>query len=160
MSKKRPTRYALRCVVSDGRRALIAADDLARAKLQAKGIGIGDVVFAEIKRPRNPRFNALAHGFGRLVAENIDDFSNMDAHAVLKRLQIESGVGCDEIGFRLQGMWVVQRVPQSLAFESMDEDEFRGVFAGLCRHLIAKYWPSETTESIEQMALMMPAEAA
>lgn len=151
--KKRPQRIALQVVRADNRAAFIAADDLSRARLRSKGYTFGDVVFAEMKKPRNPRFHRLAHQLGALVAENLDDFHGMDGHRVLKRLQIESGIGCEEIGYRLDsGQMIVQRIPQSLSFESMDEGEFREVMQGMCRHLAARYWPDCTPAQIEQMA--------
>lgn len=150
-SKRRPQRIALRPVVVEGRAMLEVADDLSRQRIKDKRLSLGEVVFAEIKKPRNPRFHALAHALGNLIAESLDDFTGMDAHRVLKRLQIESGVCCDEIGYRLQGMWIVQRVPQSLAFDSMDEGEFRAFMQGIAGHLIDNYWPNCTHEDIQSL---------
>lgn len=154
--KRRPERIALR--VAKG--CLRPADGLAEARLRAKGYHIGDIVFAELKKPRNPGYHRLAHVLGTMVADNIDEFTGMDCHSVLKRLQMESGIGCEEIAYRVHGMTVVQRIPLSLSFESMDESEFRAVFSGLCRHISATYWPTLTAEEIASMIELMPVEAA
>ena len=152
---RRPERIALR--VEKGR--LVPADGLSESRLRAKGFHIGDVVFAELKKPRNPGFHRLAHSLGQIVADNIDDFSGMDSHSVLKRLQIESGTACDEIAYRVNGMMIIQRIPRSLSFESLDEADFQAVFRGLCRHIASTYWKGLTNEEIERMAELMPQEA-
>ena len=153
--KRRPERIALR--VAKG--CLAPADSLSEARLRAKGYAIGDIVFAEIRKPRNPAFHRLAHALGALVADNIDEFCGMDPHAVLKRLQLESGIGCESIAYKINGMAIVQSIPLSLSFESLDEGEFREVFTGMCRHLSKAYWPSATPDEIAAMIDLMPAEA-
>lgn len=150
-TKRRPERIALR--VAKG--ALVPADGLSVDRLRAKGYHIGDIVFAEIKKPRNPGFHRLAHALGKLVGENIDSFAGMAPHAVIKRLQCESGIGCEEIAYQIKGMTVLQRIPVSLAFESMDNGEFSEVFAGMCHHLSSVYWPTATSEQIAAMIELM-----
>lgn len=148
-TKRRPERIAL-AVIKGG---FAPADGISGARLRAKGYHVGDIVFAELKKPRNPGFHRLAHRIGCLVSENIDAFSGMDAHAVLKRLQWEAGVGCEEVGVQVPGVGLaVMRWPLSLSFESMEEGEFKEVIAGLCRHISAKYWPDLDPDQIEAMA--------
>lgn len=154
--RRRPEKIALR--VCKGR--LEPADGLAAARLRAKGYHVGDIVFATLTKPRNPGYHRLAHALGQMVADNIDEFTGMDAHATLKRLQMECGIGCEEIAYKVHGMTVVQRVPLSLSFESMEEDEFRAVFSGICRHLAATYWPTLTADEIAGMIELMPTEVA
>ena len=154
--KRRPEKIALR--VAKG--CLVPADGLAEARLRVKGFHVGDIVFAELRKPRNPGYHRLAHALGTMVADNIDDFTGMDPHAVLKRLQLECGIGCEEIAYKVHGMTVVQRVPLSLSFESMEQTEFESVFRGMCRHLAATYWPSLSADEIAGMIELMPTEAA
>ena len=154
---KRPDKIALRVVKG----SLIPADSLAAAKLRNRAYAIGDVVFAEIKKPRNPKVHRLAHALGQILVENIEAFAELDGHRVLKRLQIESGIGCDEMAIHVPGVGqCLHRTPQSLSFESLDEAQFRQIFSGLCRHVAEHYWPEMTEEQIEQMAEVMPTEAA
>lgn len=153
--KRRPERHALR-VVKGG---LTPADSLTQSRLRQRGYRVGDVVFAEIRKPRNPRFHRLAHAFGRLVAENIDAFEGMDPHAVLKRLQWEANVGCEEMGVEVPGAgFAMIRIPRSLSFESMGQGEFHEVVRGMCRHVAQRYWPTLTPEEIEHMATVMVGE--
>ena len=150
---KQPEKIALR--IQKG--ALVPADPMAAAKLRDRAYSVGDVVFAEIKKPRNPRFHRLAHALGKLLVENIEAFSALDGHRVLKRLQIESGIGCDEMAIYVPGVGqCLHRTPRSLSFESMDQAQFREVYRGLCDHVAQTYWPGLSAEQIEDMATMMP----
>lgn len=142
-------RYALR-VYADGR--YLPADATSRAALHAMHHA-GDLVFAEFSRPRNPGFHRLAHALGGLLAENLDAFTGCAPHAVLKRLQIEANVGCNEIGLNFPGVGPCSyRVPESLAYESMDETRFHEVISGLCAYVSRTYWPTVEPDAIERMA--------
>lgn len=94
-------RFALR-VVKGG---FAPADSTTSSRLRMRAYRTGDLVFAEFRKPRNPGFHRLAHQLGLLCAENLDAFTGMDPHAVLKRLQLESGVGCDEMMVSARSIW-------------------------------------------------------
>lgn len=146
--KSAKPRYALRVI----RGGYAPADASAAGALRQKH-RIGDLVFAEFTKPRNPKFHRLAHQLGAMLAANLEPFSAMDAHDVLKRLQIEANVGCDAVAVIFPGIGPCEyRIPRSLSFESMDEDTFKKVIADMCRHVAAKYWTTCSPEQIEQMA--------
>lgn len=142
------------------RGALVPADPCAASKLRERGYRIGDLLAAELVKPRNPKFNRLIHQLGQLVVGNIDAFAGLDAHCAIKRLQIEGRVACDEIGVMVAnyGM-VIQFIPRSLSFESMDEGEFLEAARGICRTIAERYWPTVSPEAIEEMAGCMVGEA-
>ena len=153
--KRRPERFPLR-VIKGG---FAPADRMAADRLRERGYRVGDVVFAQFHKPRNPGFWRLAHKFGELLAENLDRFTGIDPHEVLKLLQIEANVGCEVRAIHVPGYGMVEhRTPYSLSFESMDEGEFRAVMRGFSRHVAATYWPSLTAEQIEEMAGVMVGE--
>lgn len=131
------------------------ADAYTSRKLRDRKYSMGEIVAGQISKPRNPKFWRLAHGLGALVAENIEGFEGMDAHKVLKRLQREALIECDEFVFKLAGMMVTQFTPRSLSFESMSEEVFSGVYERMCQHVVKEYWPSETTERVAEMAELM-----
>lgn len=136
-----------------GASGLEPMDRFAGDALRHKGFKRGDVVAVEMFKARSPGFHRLAHQLGGMLAENVEAFAGMGAHAVLKRLQIEAGIGCDVIALNFPGVGpCLYRVPRSLSFESMDEAEFRDVIAGMCRHVSRQYWPTCTPEEIERMA--------
>jgi hypothetical protein len=141
-------RYALRVI----RGGYAPADASAASALRTKH-RMNDLVFAQFTKPRNPGFHRLAHQLGGMLAENLDAFTGMDGHRVLKRLQIEANVGCDEIALNFPGVGPCSyRVPRSLSFESMDEGEFHEVIKAMCGYVSRTYWPTLTAAQIESMA--------
>jgi len=155
-AKRQPERFPLR--VQKG--GFMPADVGCESRLREKGLRIGDLVFAEFKKPRNPRFHRLAHALGQLCADNIEAFEGMDCHRVLKRLQLEAQIGCDEMAIVVPGVGkCLHLIPRSLSFESMGEDEFHEVVAGFCRHIASQYWPTLSPEQIEDMASVMVGES-
>lgn len=146
-------RYAIR--FSKG--GIVPADEMTRAKLNER-YRVGDVAFIEIVKPRNPGYHRLAHGIADLIRENIEAFAHLHQHDVLKRLQIEANVGCEQMGIFVPGVGLCQHlIPRSLSYESMDQTEFEQVISGLCDYVAKTYWPGMEPEQIEQMAEAMAA---
>lgn len=136
--------------------ALVPAHEPARDALRARGFKVGDLLMADLAKPRNAGFHRLAHAIGRLVAENVQDFSGMDAHAALKRLQAESGLQCDVRLVDLPGIGAAMIcTPRSISFDAMDEGEFHWLVRGICRFIAERYWQSCTPEEIQNMAQAM-----
>lgn len=136
------------------RKVFMAADDMAEHQLAKREYKAGDEVGADLKKPRDPVKFRRAHKLGQLLIENADDFAHYtDAHDVLKRLQLESGVWCDETAIRLEGIgMVMHRQALSLAFDEMEDGEFNKGYAQLSQFIITKYWPGLEAWQIEQMA--------
>lgn len=153
--RARQPRFPLR-VIKGG---YVPADASAATALRSLGHRVGDLVFADFTKPRNPQFNRLVHAFGALLAQNLDAFTGRDSHSVLKRLQIEGDIGCDNIALNFPGIGPCEyRVPRSLSFESMGEDEFSTVYRQFSEYVSRKYWPDSTPEKIERMAELMASE--
>lgn len=152
MAAKKPERLLL--TVAKG--ALTPADGYTAARLRARGFKVGDEVLAVLTKPRNPKFHRLVHQFGQVLVENIEAFSHLDGHQVLKRLQIEGDIACDQVPLVIPGVGpVTYRVPRSLSFESMDDGEFSEVFREFSRYISKHYWQGMTPEQIERMAGLM-----
>ena len=132
---------------------LVPADSYAQTQLRNKKFKIGDVVRCDVRKLRNQKFNRLVHRIGQLVAENIEAFSGLDAHTCIKRLQIEGRIACDEIGIMVQGYgMVIQFIPRSMSFDSMDEAEYHDCAKRICRLIAERYWPNLEPLQIEEMA--------
>lgn len=132
---------------------LVPADQYAESLLRNKKFKVGDVVGAEIRKLRNVKFNRLVHRIGQLCAANIEEFTGIDPHRVIKRLQIEGRISCDEIGVLVQGYgMVIQFIPRSMSFDSMDEAEYHDCAKQICRLIAARYWKDLEPEQIESMA--------
>lgn len=135
---------------------LVPADGYSERLLRDRKYSIGDRLLAELRKPRNPGFHRLAHAFGLLCAENIARFDGLDAHGVLKAVQIEGDIACDHMPIRIDGADVAEyRVPQSLSYATMDQAQFETVFRAMCEYVSRIYWPSLTPDQIEQMAQTM-----
>lgn len=129
------------------------ADSYARSRLAAREYKDGDVLKADLRKPRSAKFNRLVHRIGQLVAANIEGFEGLDSHVCVKRLQLEGRIACEEIGIMIPGYgMVVQYIPRSLSFEAMDESEYREAARNICRWIAKIYWGGMTAEQIEQMA--------
>lgn len=132
---------------------LVPADSYTVAKIRERGYRVNDIVAVEITKPRNPGFWRLAHRIGTLCTRNIEAFRGMDAHAALKKLQLDGNIECDESQFVIPGQdMIIHRVPRSLSYESMDQGRFFEVAKAFCRHIADKYWPEMTAEAVQEMA--------
>ena len=132
------------------------ADRYAEAQLRNKKFKIGDVVRCDVRKLRNQKFNRLVHRIGRLVAANIEAFSGLDAHTCIKRLQIEGRIACDEIGIMVQGYgMVIQFIPRSMSFDSMDQAEYHDCAKRICRLIAERYWQGLAPDQIAEMAESM-----
>lgn len=132
--KAQKPKHALR-VIKGG---YTPADSGVAAKLRGRH-RIGDIVFVTFTKPRNPKFNRYVHAFGKIISENVQGFEGLDSHSVLKRLQVEHSIACEEIQIVMPGIGpCIYRIPMSLSFESMDEvalirnRKSTGIMAGLC----------------------------
>ena len=135
---------------------LVPADGYAQTQLRNKKFKIGDVVRCDVRKLRNQKFNRLVHRIGQLVAANIEAFSGLDAHTCIKRLQIEGRIACDEIGIMVQGYgMVIQFIPRSMSFDSMDQAEYHDCAKRICRLIAERYWQGLAPDQIAEMAESM-----
>ena len=135
------------------RGALVPADAHSQQRLREKGYRVGDILAAELIKPRHPGFWRLAHRIGTLCAQNIDAFSGLSPHQAIKKLQFDTGLWCDITETEIPGLGtLVSKQPRSLAFESLDQGEFYELMKSLCRHIAETYWPHLTPEQVQEMA--------
>lgn len=125
-------------------------------QLRQKGYNIGDVIAATLVKLNNPKFHRLLHHIGRLCAANIDAFHGMDAHKVLKRIQLEGGIACEQMQIVMPSVGMVTvSIPESLSFENMDDGERHEVALAMCRHIAYNYFADMTPEGVMAMAEVM-----
>lgn len=133
--------------------AFVPSSDTDRSILRERDFRINTKVRAELKQPRNPRFNGLVHGLGRVLSQNIDRFSGKQSHDAIKALQMESGVYCDEEAFDIPGLGLLTRkTPRSLSYDSMGEEVFQDFWRHCCAYLVLHDWPTLTEERLTEMA--------
>jgi len=137
--------------------ALVPRHQIDRRLMRERAYRVGDDLRADLKKPRNVKFHRMVHALGGILADNIEAFHGMDCHAVIKRLQRESGICCEEQEVDIPGIGkLVIKVAMSLSFDDMDEGAFYQLWQGICRHVVTKYWPDFTEEQISEMTELMP----
>lgn len=149
------------------RLAMLAEHPVDRELMKQRGYRRGQEVRLEIKAPRDAWRHRLLHKIGQLMVENVEGWEGLDSHEAIKQLQREANVCCEQIDMdatpvvaavlaasdaafgpgaakllrevlpRIETIPVT--VARSLAFDSMDEDEFRRLFEGITRHIGAAY---------------------
>lgn len=102
---------------SVAKNALVPMDGRGREMFGPAGLHIGDRVIVKIHRARNPEFNALAHA----VFERIGNAIGQPMEVV--KLWIKWETGRVDLVRLPTGKHIPN--PRSVAFESMDENEFR-----------------------------------
>lgn len=101
LKKPKPEVFVMR-IVKGG---MEPNDGYTKARLRARNYNIGDLVFCAFKKPNNPAFHRLIHRIGQLCAANIEAFAGMQAHDVLKRIQVEGDIACEPVAVSMQSAW-------------------------------------------------------
>jgi len=154
--KRMKERFALRvCVagkVHSSTGVLMPADEYTKRRLRELGYKVEDLLFAEFSKPRNPEFHRRAHRIGTLLSRSIDDFNGMDAHEVLKKLQLDAEIECEESRAIVPGLGVMRVLTAiSLAYESMEQGRFYKFVNRIYSYIAMTYWPDMTPEQIGEM---------
>ena len=127
-----------------------------RRAMRDRKYHVGSELRAELKKPRNPVTHRMLHALAKLVADNVEGFDDPEAHAVVKRLQRESGICCETVETEIPGLGTLAiKQARSLAFDDFDEGEFTEFFRGICAHVSRTYWPSMAPEAIEEQVAIM-----
>jgi len=132
----------------------IPCGEMAVAECKRRNFKPGQKLLISFHNLRSYGTHKHAHNVGKICIKHIDDFSNYyDPHDVLKRLQIEGNIACDQIGATdANGTKVMYLIPRSLKYEDMDETEFLQVINKFYQFISKKYWPSIKPEAIQEMA--------
>lgn len=175
-------RSGVRCAV------LVARFATDRRLLKERGYRVGDELRAELSKPRILGQHRKAHLIGQLCVEQLEGFERENSHSAIKRLQRESGFCCElqaidaspvveailAAAQTLLGAAVTKMlravlpeiktievsVPQSLAFDRMEQGAFEQFYRGLCGYICAEYWPHLTEDEVAAMAELMDREVA
>jgi hypothetical protein len=145
--KKRPTRV-LAQIVGDGLIEIAGFADFERF-MRRKYRG-GEQVMIEVKRSRNPYFHRLVMGLIHKLAHNVDEFAD-DTERALLILKIKLGratpiaIADGSVGW----------IPESIAFDMMEDGEFHVFFDALCDLIALEYWPTMTAAQVKGMADML-----
>lgn len=104
-------------------------------------------------KPRSPQYFRAIHKLCVFLGHHVEKFSRINAHAILKRLQLESTLYCDETFLTIKGFGEVRHlIPQSIGFDNMDESEFRAFFDALSDHIREVHWPEFSFDLLDKQA--------
>ena len=113
---------------------LFPADAFATEAFQNLNLKMGNHLQIQIHQTRNKGTWKHVHNIAKLCIEHIEDFNNYHrSHDVIKRIQFEGNIACDELAACIDGGMVpkIYRMPRSLAFGSMGDDEFEEVYSAI-----------------------------
>jgi hypothetical protein len=147
-------------VTPDGRFA--PADMPSRRLCKDRGMKVGHEFVAYLYAPRDPEQWAKAHQLATYLLENLEEFHGLDSHAVLKKLQLDSGHGCElqEIDLGALGKHCI-KVPKTLAFGWMDDTEWTAIYRGMCNYIVTRGWLGEIdADAVVAMQKLMLLERA
>jgi len=134
--------------------ALVPRWSADRDQMRARKFVTGAELRAELKRKRNPKFYRLGHALGKLLVKQTDEFSKLNAHTAVKRLQVESGVCCDRVVYELPGGDTFTRTePWSTGFDEMEEGTWAELWPALV-HQAEKYLHGMSAAAIEDFVKM------
>lgn len=143
------------------RLAILASHPIDRRLMKERGYRNGDEVRLEIKKPRNPKFHRLLHAIGGLMVDNVESFRDLDSHEAIKRLQRESGICCEPMEIDLGALGKVSvNVPQSIAFDEMDQADFEHLFKGITQYVADNYAGVMLAEVLDEFWLMVNGEGS
>ena len=118
--------------------------------LRSRRLRVGDLVYADLTKPRNPRHHRLVFALLQRVLENQDGL--MTIEQLLQVVKIKLG-RVDTLVDAASGK--VYYVPQSIAFASMDQGEFSVFWTDLCRVVARDYFPGMSPDQVAELAEMM-----
>lgn len=120
------------------------------AELRARRLRVGDLVHADLTKPRNPKHHRLVFALLQKVLENMDGLQTIEQ--LLTIIKIKLG-RVDTLVDASSGK--AYYVPQSIAFASMDQTEFSVLWRDLCRLVARDYFPGMDPDQVAELAEMM-----
>lgn len=118
--------------------------------LRERKFRVGDLVRAELTKPRYPKHHRLVFATLRKVVENLD--SGITEYQLLSILKIKMGRVETMVD---SGTGKVYYIPESIAFDAMDEGAFSVFHRDLCRIISRDYLHGMTPEAVAELAEMM-----
>lgn len=127
--------------------SLRPVDDAGEAVIA--GIGQGEIVKAEIKRPRNPQHHRLFWALASIVAANSEHWRS--AEDVVTALKFATG---HTEQFKMPSGQVYE-LPRSISFAAMNQDAFDAFYDRCIRVIVEKWLPGVSEDGLRQEVLEM-----
>jgi len=109
----------------------------------------GDMVTAEVKRPRSNELHAFYFHLLRMVHENSEWVQERwpDFETFRERIQMQAGYFEEVVNFSGK----VSYRPKSVSYSSMDQDEFLDLVNKVKGIIIKHIWPNLTHDELDRM---------
>lgn len=124
------------------------ASDFYADLLRARKYRVGDVLRAELTKPRNPRHHRLVFGLLAKVADQL----GITTDALLVLVKIRLGMVQPIIDSATGKTYYV---PESVDFENMDQGQFATFHRDLCRLIATTWLPHMTADQVAAIDGMM-----
>lgn len=146
--------------VTDNNGTIAPENSYVMGRMRSRGYRKGDILLIVATKPRKPGYHRYAHKIGQFLIVNTERFeSYVDAHEVIKTLQVEGEIACDTLLIKAPNNAMYRHlVPKSLAFDRMDQGEFEEVVKALCRYISYEYFPTMDGGAVQKMIELMPDE--
>lgn len=120
------------------------------AELRSRRLRVGDLVHAELTKPRHPKHHRLVFALLQKVLENQDGLQTIEQLLTVVKIKLGR---VETLVDAATGR--AYYVPQSIAFASMDQSDFSVFWRDLCRVVARDYFPGMTPERVAELAEMM-----
>jgi len=137
---------------------MVPAGEVDRQILRRKKVRRGMRMRTTVSKERDYGQHKYIHSIGQFVEQNIDGFEGMEAHAIVKKLQVEGDIMCDRERLHVEGFegYLIRKVPRSMAFDEMEEGDFQLLVKGVCNYISMEYLPTLSPEQVAEAIELMP----
>ena len=117
---------------------------------RAKKFRVGDLVRAELTKPRYPKHHRLVMVLLQKVLNNQEHLLTIDQLLTIVKIKLgRAQTFTDTATAR------TYFVPESIAFDAMDQGEFEVFWKDLCRLVARDYFPGMSPAQVAELAEMM-----
>lgn len=126
------------------------ASELYRSMLRTKKFRVGDLVRADLTKPRHPKHHRLVMALLQKVLDNQDGLLSMDQLLTVLKIKMGRAVPFTDSA-TMRTYWV----PESIAFDAMDQSVFSEFWTDLCKLVARDYFPNLSPAQVAELAEMM-----
>jgi len=119
----------------------------------AKGIKAGETIAVKWSKPRNPGNHRRYFAMIGVIIDNMPE-TVPDRYHNPEYLRYETLIGIGHCEWRTSRNGTGYPVPKSIAFDKMDEDEFRDIYSRTVNYLLKHFCPMDRKAFEENIDLL------
>lgn len=117
---------------------------------RARRYKVGDLVRADLTKPRFPKHHRLVMALLQRVLDNQDGLLTIDQLLTTVKIKLGRAQPFVDVGAG-RTYWVVE----SIAFDAMDQGSFEIFWSDLCKLVARDYFPGMAPDEVAELANMM-----